>query len=79
MTWNTIRLIIAIAFACLALILILYVRYLERKLDLASKKHSTEHIVGMILCKLLIDSGMSEREIQDKVNAELSKISKERR
>ena len=79
MTWNTIRLIIAIAFVCLALILILYVRYLERKLDLASKKHSTEHIVGMILCKLLIDSGMSEREIQDKVNAELSKISKERR
>lgn len=79
MTWNTIRLIVAIAFACLALILILYVRYLEHKLDLASKKHSTEHIVGMILCKLLIDSGMSEREIQDKVNAELSKISKERR
>ena len=79
MTWNTIRLIIAIAFACLALILILYVRYLERQLDLASKRHSTEHIVGMILCKLLIDSGMSEREIQDKVNAELSKISKERR
>ena len=79
MTWNTIRLIVVCVFAVASLLLMLYTRHLERQLDLASKRHSTEHVVGMILCKLLVDSGMSEQEIQDKVNAELSKISKERR
>ena len=79
MFYNTIRLIIAITFAILVLILISYVKYLERKMELSSKQRSKEHVVGMILCKILVESEMSEQEIQSKVNAELSKISKERR
>ena len=86
MTWNSIRLLVACAFGIASLLLLLYAKYLEaktrfleNKMKEATKQHVTEHMVGMILCKLLVDSGMSEKEIENRVNAELSKISKERR
>lgn len=86
MTWNTIRFIIAIAFAIFVIVLMIYVRYLEHKLhslqnkiSRASKEHSNEHLISLILCKILTDTGMTEEEIEAKVNAELSKIEKERR
>lgn len=81
MTWNTIRLIIAIATFIFVLILLGYTRHLERKLQQTHQMRFTEHMVGMILCKLLVEKGMSEGEIESKVNAELSKMKsqKERR
>lgn len=86
MTWNSIRLLIVCTFGIASLLLLLYAKYLEaktrfleNKMKEAAKQNVTEHMVGMILCKLLVDSGMSEKEIENRVNAELSKISKERR
>ena len=86
MTWFSIRLLVACAFGLASLLLLLYAQYLEaktrfleNKMKAAAKQNVTEHMVGMILCKLLVDSGMSEKEIENRVNAELSKISKERR
>lgn len=79
MTWNTVRTIITIIFVCLSLMLILYTKHLERKLTIISKKKSIEQTIGMILCKILTDLGMSEQEIQNRINAELYKISQERR
>lgn len=79
MTWDTVRTIITIVFTGLVLMLILYTKHLEHRLAAVSKKQSVEQTIGMILCKILTDLGMSEQEIQRRINVELFKLSKERR
>lgn len=72
-SWNTIRLIIAITCFIGVIVLMVYSRILERKLEIATQQTAAASVAVQTLANLLIEAGMNENDLKVILEHELKK------
>ena len=72
-SWNTIRLIIAITCFIGVIVLMVYSRILERKLEIATQQTAAASVAVQTLANLLIEAGMKESDLKLILEHELKK------